>query len=153
MTVNNGYRLLATGILVAMTMGAMAVVATLGILSSSRSVQSFGAVKAINIGVYWDSTCTNATSTVDWGMLSPGNAKNVTVYVQNAGNLALTLNLTTQNWSPTDAASYIGLIWNREGQVVTSGSVVAAVLTLSVSPSISGITNFGFEIVVTGVER
>lgn len=35
----------------------------------------------------------------------------------------------------------------------SSGSVLSATLTLSVSSSISGITNFSFDIVITGTEQ
>jgi hypothetical protein len=65
--------------------------------------------------------------------------------------VALRSNLTVQNWVPTGSSSYIGLVWNRENQTVAVGSVVTAVLTLSVSPSITGITDFSFDIVITGI--
>jgi hypothetical protein len=132
-------------------LGIAAVITVSGLLSNSRTLQSSGTVKAVNIGVYWDSGCTNATSTIGWGMLSPGESKNVTVYLRNEGNVALRSNLTVQNWVPTGSSSYMGLVWNRENQTITAGSVVTAVLTLSVSPSITGITDFSFDIVITGI--
>ena len=127
--------------------------ATLGLLSSSRSVQSRGAIKAVNVGVYWDSGCTNASASIGWGLLSPGAAGNVTLYVRNEGNLPVRLGLSTQGWSPANASSYISLGWNAEGQVLAVGNVTSATLTLSVSSGISGIIDFSFTVVITGTEQ
>ena len=153
MAVQLTHKLLATLALAAVGVGAATVMVSLGVLSNSTSIQSYGAVKAVNVGVYWNSGCTNVTSTINWGILSPGNSKDVTLYVKNYGNVAVKLSLVAQNWNPTNAADYMGLSWNREGQTVNSGSVVAATLTLSVSSSIGGITNFSFDIVITGTEQ
>ncbi len=148
----NIQKLLATMMLAVAAVGVTTSIVVFGLLSSSRSVQSFGTVKAVNIAVYWDSNCTNATSTINWGMLSPGEIKNVTVYLRNEGNVALTLNLTTQNWSPLNASNYIKLVWNREGQTIHAGSVITATLMLSISQGIVGITNFSFDITLSGTE-
>lgn len=151
MSAENTQKIFATIMLAVLGLGIAAVITVSGLLSNSRTLQSSGTVKAVNIGVYWDSGCTNATSTIGWGMLSPGESKNVTVYLRNEGNVALRSNMTVQNWVPTGSSSYIGLVWNRENQTVAVGSVVAGVLTLSVSPSITGITDFSFDIVITGI--
>lgn len=151
MNPENTQKIFATIMLAVLGLGIATAITVSGLLSNSRSIQSSGTVRAVNIGVYWDSGCTNATSTIGWGMLSPGESKNVTVYLRNEGNVALRSNLTVQNWVPTGSSSYIGLVWNRENQTVAVGSVVTAVLTLSVSPSITGITDFSFDIVITGI--
>jgi hypothetical protein len=151
MNPENTQKIFATIMLAVLGVGIATAITAFGLLSNSKNIQSSGTVKAVNIGVYWDSSCTNATSTIGWGMLSPGESKNVTVYLRNEGNVALRSNLTVQNWVPADSSSYIGLVWNRENQTVAAGSVVTAVLTLSVSPSITGITDFSFDIVITGI--
>jgi hypothetical protein len=153
MAVQLTHRLLATLTIAIVAVGAASILATYGLMSNSRSIQSYGAVKAVNVGVYWNSGCTNVTSTVNWGMLSPGDLKNVTLYVKNDGNVAVMLSLAAQNWNPSNASNYMGLSWNREGQIVNSGAVTTAILTLSVSSSISGITSFSFDIIITGVEQ
>lgn len=153
MAVQITQRLFATITLVILAVGAVAAILAFGALSNNRSIQSYGTVKAVNVGVYWNSGCTNVTSSVNWGMLSPGTLKNVTLYVKNEGNVAVTLSLVAQNWSPVNAPNYMALSWNRGGQTLTSGSVVSATLTLSVSSSITGITSFSFDIIITGVEQ
>jgi len=128
------------------------VASVLGALVATRRISNTGNLKAIGVGVYWDSSCTSAVSSIDWGALEPGVTKNFTVYVRNEGNVQVRLSMTTSNWNPASASSYITLSWNRENYVLSSGSVVSAVLTLSVSSSISGITSFTFDIIISGTE-
>lgn len=128
------------------------VVTALGAMVATRTISNTGNIKAIGVGVYWDSSCTNAVSSIDWGALEPGETKNYTIYVKNEGNVQVMLSMTTSNWNPASASSYITLSWNRENYVLSSGSVVSAVLTLSVSSSISGVTSFSFDIIITGTE-
>jgi hypothetical protein len=72
------------------------------------------------------------------------------MYVKNTGDVSETLNMTVSGWSPSSASSYIKLTWNQEKSVLTADQIVAAVLTLSVSSSISNVTSFSFSITITG---
>ena len=121
-----------------------------GAVTSSKSISNKGQLKAINVEVYQDSACTQIVSQIDWGALEPGSIINRTIYVKNTGNTALTLHLSTSNWNPTAASNYITLSWNKENVSVAPGAVVTAVLKLTVSSSISGISSFTFNIVVQG---
>jgi hypothetical protein len=141
------------------SMGAVLAIAILGTVATvfgafvaTRTISNVGSMKAIGVGVYWDSGCTNAVSSIDWGSLEPGVTKNFTIYVRNEGNVQLKLSMTTSNWNPASASSYMTLSWNRENHVLAAGSVVSAVLTLSVSSSISGVTSFSFDIIIAGTE-
>ena len=133
-------------------------VVVVGVLAASllvayQRVPNAGNVKAVGVNVYWDSACTSNVTSIDWGFLEPGTATNVTVYIKNEGSIPVKLNVTTDNWNPTTASNNITLSWNREGYVLnTTVPTVQAVLTLSVSPSISGVTNFSFDIIITGTE-
>jgi len=129
------------------------VASTLGVLVATRTISNTGNLKAIGVGVYWDSSCTNAVSSVDWGSLDPGVTKDVTIYVKNEGTVTAVLNLRAENWNPSSASNYMTLSWNRENHVLSTGSVVQATLTLSISSSTSGITSFSFNIVISGTER
>jgi hypothetical protein len=73
----------------------------------------------------------------------------VTIYVRNEGNVAATLSKTAQNWNPSSASTYITLNWNYAGQTLAVYQVLQVNLSLTVSPTISGITNFTFDITVT----
>lgn len=123
-----------------------------GLLSASTTISNTGNVKTVGVGVYWDSSCSQEVSLIEWGSLDPGETSSVTVYVRNEGSVAVVLSMTTENWDPTLASSYITLDWDRDDYVLSSGESVQAVLTLSVSSSITGVTSFSFDIVITGTE-
>jgi hypothetical protein len=118
--------------------------------SVSVYLSSVGTVKAVGVGVYWDSGCSQAVSSIDWGLADPGSVKNVTFYVKNEGNAPVTLSLQTSNWNPAEAADYISLSWDYGGQAIGVNQVVAVTLSLSISSNIQGITTFSFDIVVVG---
>ena len=121
-----------------------------GLLSTQRVLSSSGSVKAINVEVYWDLACTQVVSSIDWGVPEPGDSVLKTVYVKNTGTAPMTLNMSCSGWSPAQAENYLTVSWDRDEAVVNGGSVLQAVLTLSVSDTITGITDFSFDIVIAG---
>jgi len=121
-----------------------------GLMSASVHLQSVGTVKALGVGVYWDSGCSQTVSSIDWGLAEPGAVKNVTVYIRNEGNAPITLSMQTANWNPPNATDYISLSWNYSGQTIGANQVVAVTLSLSISYNIQGITTFSFDIVIVG---
>ena len=125
-------------------------VTTAGLLSINQSVSSSGVISSVDLGVYQEWGCTNNLTSVAWGTLSPGDTATRTIYVKNIGTAPITLTMTTTNWNPTNANGPITLTWDRENTILDAGSVIAATLTLSVSPSISGITTFNMDVVITG---
>ena len=118
-------------------------------IMNNKTVSSNGSVKGVGVGVYWNQACTNATSSISWGILDPGSNVNKTIYIRNEGNTAATLSMTTSNWNPANASSYMTLSWNYGGQTLNINQVVQVKLTLAVSASVSGITNFSFDITIT----
>lgn len=137
---------------IVMTVIAVSVLATSFLMANQR-VPNVGNVKAVGVGVYWDRACTSNVTSIDWGFLDPGGVVNVTVHIRNEGNVPLVLSMTTDNWNPTSASDNMTLTWNREDHVLDSGLVVEAVLTLSVSPDINGVTDFSFDVIITGIEQ
>ena len=128
------------------------IVTTTGLLSVNQTVSSSGTVTAIDVGVYSDSACTTELTSINWGIISPGNSVSRTIYLKNTGNALITLFMTKTNWNPVNADGPITLTWNRENATLNVDQVTSAILTLSLSESISGITNFSVEIVFTGTE-
>jgi hypothetical protein len=139
---------LALMAVVAVAVVAMALVSAA--LVTSRTVSSTGSVKAVGVGVYWDSACTNQTSSFSWGVLAPGSTASIRLYVKNNGTIPVTLTASFGNWNPASVAGYMTPSWNCTNYVLGTGLVLAAVLTLAVSPSITGVTNFSFDITLTG---
>lgn len=118
----------------------------------NRTVSSYGSVKAIGVCIYWDQACTSTVSSIDWGIVEPGSNVNRTVYIRNEGSAIVNLAIATSNWNPSNASSYMTLSWNYGGQILNVGEVVKVELTLSVSPDVTGITSFSFDITITASE-
>jgi len=114
------------------------------------TISSGGAVKAIGVMVYSDENAANRLTSIDWGIVEPGEDKNVICYIRNEGNFAVTLSLLTENWSPPTASQYITLSWNYDGHSIGLGEIVEVTINLDVSDSVSGITDFSFDIVIVG---
>ena len=139
------------GVLIfAVSMAIVSGIAVSGLLTTQRVLSSSGSVKAINVEVYWDALCTQVVDSVDWGTPGPGDSVSKTVYVKNIGNAPLTLSMSCSGWNPSEAQTYLTLSWDAEGAQVNADEVVTAVLTLSVSESVTGITDFSFNIVIEG---
>jgi hypothetical protein len=121
-----------------------------GALISSKTIASSGVVATANIGVYSDSACTQSLTSLNWGTISPGGSVVRTIYVKNLGTTQVTIGMTGANWNPASANGPITLTWNREGTTLSANQVATATLTLSASSSISGITTFNVDVVITG---
>jgi hypothetical protein len=146
-------RKIAIGTIIAITAtGLFLTLLTTGLLMSSQTLQSSGTVTAVNVGVYSDSGCTQNCTSINWGAIAPGNSSTRTIYIKNIGTIPMTLSMTIGSWVPSNANTYIGLSWNREGAVLSAGQSTSATLTLSASSSAGNITSFSFNIIITGTE-
>jgi hypothetical protein len=144
-------RKISTGaILAIMVVGLVLAVTTAGLLSVSQSVPSSGTITTVNVGVYSDSACNLPLTSIDWGTISPGNIVTRIIYVKNTGTAQITLSMTKTDWNPPSADGPITLTWDKGGTTLNANQVATATLTLSVSSSISGITIFSVNIVITG---
>jgi len=125
-----------------------------GQLSTRTQMYSYGSIQIQTVGIatYRDAACNTIASEVPWGTLAPGSSREYALYIKNEGTTSLNLLLEAENWSPTNAANYITLSWNYDGQPLAPNQVIHATLTLTVSQSISGIDSFGFDIILSGTD-
>jgi len=122
---------------------------------TSKTVSSTGSIQiqtTVDIGVYSDSQCTTQLTSMTWGTLEPGANQNVVCYIKNEGNTAMTLSMYASNWSPASAENYLTLNWNYDSTPIDPDEVVQITFTLTVSPDITGITTFGFDITIVGTD-
>lgn len=119
-------------------------------IQANKTISHAGAVKAIGVGVYWNSDGTNMVTSINWGTLEPGSSTNRTCYIQNEGNSASTLSMNATNWNPSNASDYISLSWDYGGQLVNPSELIPVTFTLSISDSVEGITSFSFDITIVG---
>jgi hypothetical protein len=126
-------------------------VTTLAAITITKDVSSTGTITTSpTIGTYSDSACTNALSTINWGSVAAGSNTTQTIYVKNTGTGTMTLNLSANSWTPSNANSYITVTWDKTGSTLAAGQSTAATITLAVSSSITGITSFSNTITITG---
>jgi hypothetical protein len=133
-------------VLLAVVVGVAAASLIAYALMASWLVRNVGVVKAVGVAVYWDADCTRPCSEINWGNLTLGETKNVTVYVRNEGNVPISLNMHTENWSPPTAAEHLTLTWNYSGEVLQPKQTVSLCFTLSVDSQAFGFSSFSFEI-------
>ncbi len=143
----NNYKI----VVVALVMAIMASTLIVTVFAASNKTKSTQAMQGTNVGLYWDSDCTNATSQISWGNLIPGTTKTITIYLRNEVNTPLKLNLTTCNWDNLNASKIFTLCWDQEGQILYPKSTVAANLALTIPQDIGGIADFSFDTVINGI--
>ena len=147
-------RKISTGTIIAtVATGLFLTLLTSGLLMSYQTVPSQGAVAAVNVGVYSDTECTQNCTSLNWGTIMPGSQINRMVYVKNIGNVPMTITMATESWLPTNASSLINLNWNRQDTTLNVNQSVEATLTLAAAASAEGnLTDFSFDIIITGTE-
>ena len=135
MTMDNENRLV---IIISLSI-ALSVVAGLtftGLLQSSKKVDYPDIVIKINSG--------------EWGKIQTAGKSSRAFYVENTCGKALTLDFSTENWSPVQVQDIIHVSWDYDGRPILPGHGADITFTL-VNISLN-FTNFEFDIVVTGTE-
>ena len=117
----------------------------------NQSIYSSGVISTSpGVGVFADADCTTSLASVNWGSIAAGTSATQTFYVKNTGTGSISLSLAAGSWSPTFASTYITVSWNQQGTNLTAGQSVAATVTLTVSSSITGVTNFSNTLTISG---
>ena len=138
---------------IALTITALALtLTTAALLSTNQTVPLTGTINAVNLGVYSDSGCSQTVTSLSVGTLNPGGTATQTVYIKNTGNVAETLTMTTNNWSPTNANSSLTLNWNRQNTILNAGVSTQATLTLTAASNTGTITTFSCDVTLTGTQ-
>ena len=122
----------------------------IGQTSTRTSLQSYGSIRTVGVGIYTNKYCTESASAVDWGQITPGESISRRYYLKNEGNSDVMLSLYTTNWTPENAENYMTLTWDYAEQSISANEVISVTLTLTVQQSISGIETFNFDIDIIG---
>jgi hypothetical protein len=121
---------------------------TLAVTQFSLRIPSTAAVVAVGLSVWRDEACTVPVSSIDWGVLAPDESKNLVLILRSESNVPVTLSMNASGWNPPQAANYIQLSWNYNGVQLQPQTIIPVTFTLTVNPSVSGISSFSFEIVL-----
>ena len=74
-----------------------------------------------------------------------------TVYIKNTGTTAAALTLSTSDLTPA-ADGKISVTWVPADPTLAANAQTTAVLTLHVDSTISGVTTFDINVIITGTE-
>jgi hypothetical protein len=122
----------------------------LGSVQYSRKISNTATLKTVGINVFQNVNLTNPVTSIDWGMLEPGQTRNSSVYLQSTSNVPITLSMYTANWNPANASAFLHLTWDYKGQAIAPSASLPATFSLTVNASISGIPSFSFDIWIVG---
>ena len=122
-----------------------------GAVISSQSIRSGGTITSMNVEIFSNNDCSQECNNIDWGIVTPGESITQTIYIKNNGNKPITLFMTTEEWTPTNASTYMNLTWDKDNTNLNPEQVISATITLSASSNIDSIDDFNFDIIITGV--
>ena len=117
---------------------------------STVQIHSAAAIKTVGVSVYWDPGFTEPIANIDWGIIEPGETKNVSCYIVNTSNVPVILTLTTGNWQPTNTEQYMNLSWNYDEHAIPVSDYTPVTFSLHVDAATTGIAAFSFDITITG---
>jgi hypothetical protein len=115
---------------------------------SETRITAQGVIKTVGVDAYWDAGCTDEVMEIDWGTLEPGAQTDIRVYVKNQGNTPVTLSLSVDAWSPSEAQAYMSVDWDYDDSPLGPDTAIPITLMLAVSVDITGITAFSLQIVI-----
>ena len=133
-------------VFVGFSVAALLVGAVIG--ASLVRIHNVGTIRAVGVEVYADAGLSTVLHEISWGILNPGESKTFNAWVQNSGNVAQGLTLSTDGWSPLGAGNSISLSWDYGGMPIPAGASIPVVFTLSVDSGISGVSGFSFDVVI-----
>jgi hypothetical protein len=100
--------------------------------------------------IYAGEGITVSNLTLNWGTMDTNTSKTLTISVTNKLLTPITLSILVYNWSPANASQVLTLTWNYTGSVMAKDAMVPINFTLAVAPDPKGVTNFSFDISITG---
>ena len=112
--------------------------------------------ETIAFAVYSDASATTELTSITWGTLTPGDSRQKDAYLKNKSNPKRFVNFTvaTDNWNPVESQDYMQLTLsfpNGFAEPLEPQGILRCRLTLTVFANITGITDFSFDIIITGV--
>jgi hypothetical protein len=110
--------------------------ATYGIMQYSMQISNTATLKLVDIGVFTNANLTTPVTSINWGMLQPGQVENYSAYLLSESNVPITLSMCTANWNPSNASNYLTLTWNYKAQTIQPHASLPITFTLAVNVSI-----------------
>ena len=134
------------------TLAVVSIVIALDIFLRQYTFMSVGEIRSIGVNCFVDSMCTIPVTSLNWGVLSPGDVIYRTIYVKNTGNVNMTTTMTTSFWSPIEAPTVMTITWNLERALLKPSEVRRGNLCLTLATDTKMIQSFTFLTIITGTE-
>lgn len=134
-------------IIAALLMGCM-VYGAYSAWEASLQIPSGGIVVYGTGAAYYDLGKATPITFLDWTTMDPGTNKNLTVYVYNNSTQPADLNITAQDWQPTNCPGYMAFTTDYNGTALKAYELRMVNVTLTVHMNCTGITDFSFDIVI-----
>lgn len=123
---------------------------TFAVMQWTQRIRNVATLKVLGVGVYKDINFTISVTEIDWGVLEAGETKNFNAYIKNESNVPISLAMSTENWEPINASSFINLAWNYSEELIPIEGSIPVTFILNVDSEISGIRGFSFTLVIIG---
>ncbi|HMK94835.1 MAG TPA: hypothetical protein VK536_05470 [Candidatus Limnocylindrales bacterium] len=145
-------------LVIALTVAAIALAGlTLASITVNQNVSSSGTIVAgPNVGVYSNSACTNAITSISWGSIEVGNSASQTVYIEDTGGAQMAPSITIGTISPSGAVGYITITITSPTSLPAeiqpgASNALAVTFTVTVSSSTpTSVTSFSNTITISG---
>jgi len=115
------------------------------------AVSSSGLISYGGIDLFSDASLSAEISSINWGVLEPGDSSEVSIYVLNKNEDPIFLGMLPEKWDPPAAQQFLDLSWNYSGAALGSNEFTEIILTLTVSGEISVIKAFSFDVSVGSI--
>lgn len=101
-----------------------------------------------------DKPTSPTVETINWGSLYPDSSRTYTISIYNDHpENTMELYFTTSNWNPKEAQNYITIKWDlEEATKLSPKNLIRVTLILTISEDVKDITDFSFDITITGIE-
>ena len=87
---------------------------------------------------------------INWSSLKPNEIKSVVGYLENIGDINLTLSLDVYDWRPEIAGNYISIVANSTAYILKPSEEIAVKFSIFISPSVKGFVDFSNMISLNG---
>jgi len=140
-------RIVALAVVVGLFVGSAV---TYAVMQWTWRISSRATLKLMGVGVYKDVNCTIPVLEIDWGIVEPGESKNLSASIKNESNVPINLTMWTESWNPANASSFITFSWDYSVSEIPVDASIPATFVLNVDPATVGIDTFSFIIVIVG---
>jgi hypothetical protein len=111
---------------------------------SSATLRVSAVITSVPLGVYWDANCSTPVYSIDWGNVTVGGTKTITMYVRNEGNETFVLSVEAENWQAGNTSNIA--TFSSEEPKIELGQTVQVNPSLTVFSNASGVSSFSFDI-------